>query len=227
MGGSSNAIVVVAFAALMYNRRDSIQSLGRSMSVTDEIKNRLDIVEIIGETVQLRRSGKSYTGFCPFHQNTRTPAFVVFPDSQTWRCFGACAEGGDLFSFVMKKEGWDFMKRCAFWPTRRRGAGREHARRPAARGRQTAGGPAGPGSRLFPPASALCSQAEGARRYLSGRDLEEETIAAFKIGFSLDSWDACRTHFNAQGYNDDDCWQPACCLRILSGARATTAFATG
>ncbi|MFW6182519.1 MAG: CHC2 zinc finger domain-containing protein, partial [Chloroflexota bacterium] len=78
------------------------------MSVTDEIKNRLDIVDVVSETVQLRRSGRNYTGFCPFHQNTRTPAFVVFPETQTWRCFGACAEGGDLFSFVMKREGWDF-----------------------------------------------------------------------------------------------------------------------
>ncbi|MCA9937077.1 MAG: hypothetical protein KC418_00425, partial [Anaerolineales bacterium] len=63
------------------------------MSVSQEIKSRLDIVEIVEEYLPLRKSGSSYTGFCPFHSNTRTPAFVVFPDSQTWRCFGACAEG--------------------------------------------------------------------------------------------------------------------------------------
>ena len=205
MGGSSNAIVVVAFAALMYNRRDSIQSLGRSMSVTDEIKNRLDIVEIIGETVQLRRSGKSYTGFCPFHQNTRTPAFVVFPDSQTWRCFGACAEGGDLFSFVMKKEGWDF-KEALRVLAQRAGVELEESmrgdRQPEADKRQV--DLLALAADYFHQLLLYAPQAEGARRYLSGRDLEEETIAAFKIGFSLDSWDACRTHFNAQGYNDDD-----------------------
>ena len=78
------------------------------MSVTDEIKSRLDIVDLIGETVSLRRSGRNYAGFCPFHPNTRTPAFFVFPETQTWRCFGACAEGGDVFSFVMKQQGWDF-----------------------------------------------------------------------------------------------------------------------
>ena len=60
------------------------------------------------KSVQLRRAGKNYTGFCPFHPNSRTPAFVVFPDSGTWRCFGQCNEGGDIFKFVMKKEGWDF-----------------------------------------------------------------------------------------------------------------------
>jgi DNA primase len=78
------------------------------MTAIDEIKNRVDIVDLVSETVTLRRAGKNYTGFCPFHANTRTPAFVVFPDSGTWRCFGECNEGGDIFRFVMKKEGVDF-----------------------------------------------------------------------------------------------------------------------
>ena len=78
------------------------------MSSIDEIKARIDIVDLVSETVKLRRTGKNYIGFCPFHANVRTPAFVVFPDSGTWRCFGQCNEGGDIFGFVMKKEGWDF-----------------------------------------------------------------------------------------------------------------------
>src|SRR5512135_3320669 len=78
------------------------------MSAIDEIKARIDIIDLVSESVQLRRSGKNYTGFCPFHPNQRTPAFVVFPDTGTWRCFGQCNEGGDIFRFVMKKEGWDF-----------------------------------------------------------------------------------------------------------------------
>lgn len=78
------------------------------MSVIDEIKARLDLVDEIGKVVKLKRAGKNYTGFCPFHSNTKTPAFVVFPGSGTWRCFGSCNEGGDLFDFVMKKEGWEF-----------------------------------------------------------------------------------------------------------------------
>ncbi len=78
------------------------------MTVTDEIKSRIDIVDIVSETVKLRRSGKSLSGFCPFHPNSRTPAFVVFPDSGTWRCFGQCNEGGDIFKYIMKREGMDF-----------------------------------------------------------------------------------------------------------------------
>ena len=78
------------------------------MSSIDEIKSRIDIVDLVSESVQLRRTGKNYTGFCPFHPNTRTPSFVVFPATGTWRCFGQCNEGGDIFGFTMKKQGWDF-----------------------------------------------------------------------------------------------------------------------
>jgi len=77
-------------------------------SVVDEIKSRIDIVDLVSESVKLRKAGKSYSGFCPFHTNSRTPAFAVFPDSGTWRCFGQCNEGGDIFKYVMKKEGCDF-----------------------------------------------------------------------------------------------------------------------
>ncbi len=84
------------------------------MSASEEIKARIDIVDLVSETVKLRRTGKNYTGFCPFHPNSRTPAFVVFPDSGTWRCFGQCNEGGDVFRFVMKKEGWDFPQALRF-----------------------------------------------------------------------------------------------------------------
>ena len=79
------------------------------MSTIDEVKSRIDIVELVNESgVKLRKSGRNYTGFCPFHANKNTPAFVVWPESGTWRCFGECNEGGDVFKFLMKKEGIDF-----------------------------------------------------------------------------------------------------------------------
>ncbi len=179
------------------------------MSVTDEIKNRLDIVDIVSETVQLRRSGRNYTGFCPFHQNTRTPAFVVFPETQTWRCFGACADGGDLFSYVMKREAWDF-KEALRHLAQRAGVQLEELT-PAAKERR------GEQERLLNLLQAATDyfhqlllhapQAKHARQYVQERGLEAKTIETFALGFALDSWDACRTHFGGQGYDDDDLLQ--------------------
>lgn len=176
------------------------------MSVTDEIKSRLDIVDVVSETVQLRRSGRNYTGFCPFHQNTRTPAFVVFPETQTWRCFGACADGGDVFSFVMKKEGWDFKEALRNLAQRAGVQLREPS--PAAKQRraeeQRLTDLLQSAADYFHQLLLHAPQAEHARRYVQERALEEETLAAFEIGYALDSWDACRTHFTAEGYDDDD-----------------------
>ncbi len=84
-------------------------SLVKNMSTIDEIKAKIDIVDLVSEAgVKLRHAGRNYTGFCPFHDNKHTPAFVVWPESGTWRCFGQCNEGGDIFKFLMKREGIDF-----------------------------------------------------------------------------------------------------------------------
>ena len=63
------------------------------MSTIDEIKSKVDIVELATEAgVKLRKAGRNYTGFCPFHDNKNTPAFVIWPETGTWRCFGQCNE---------------------------------------------------------------------------------------------------------------------------------------
>jgi len=77
------------------------------MSTIDEIKQKIDIVEIIGQYTKLLRSGKALKGLCPFHSE-KHGSFFVYPDQQSWHCFGACGTGGDAFSFIMKKEGCDF-----------------------------------------------------------------------------------------------------------------------
>jgi len=81
--------------------------MGRSMDVISEIKARLDIVEIVSQYVPLKRAGRLYRALCPFHTE-RTPSFYVSPERQSWHCFGACNTGGDVFSFVMRKEGVGF-----------------------------------------------------------------------------------------------------------------------
>ncbi|MCB8967884.1 MAG: DNA primase [Ardenticatenaceae bacterium] len=176
------------------------------MSVTQEIKNRLDIVDFVSDYVPLRKSGRNYAGFCPFHQNTRTPSFYVFPETQTWRCFGACAEGGDIFSFVMKKEGWDF-KETLEKLAQRAGVTLE-AQQPGDQKKQAAE------QKLLDLLDAAADyfhmlllhapEAAHARQYVAERALTEETQATFRLGFALSSWDACRNQFNDQGYDDAD-----------------------
>lgn len=177
------------------------------MSTIDEIKTRIDIVDLVSETVQLRRSGKSYTGFCPFHSNTRTPAFVVFPDSGTWRCFGQCNEGGDIFRFVMKKEGCDFPEALRMLAEK---AGVE-LKPPTAAEQQAA--------EEHDHLRALLEDAvtfyrhqllntppgKQALEYLKQkRNLDDATIESFGLGYAPASWDSLLNFFRSKGYKQQD-----------------------
>jgi DNA primase len=77
-----------------------------STGTTDEIKARLNIVELIGAYVRLEKSGQHWKACCPFHQE-RTPSFMVNEEKAMWHCFG-CGKGGDVFAFVMEMEGLEF-----------------------------------------------------------------------------------------------------------------------
>ena len=77
------------------------------MSVLDEVKQRLDIVEVVSGYVALTQSGRNFKARCPFHTE-RTPSFTVTPERQTWHCFGACSTGGDVLTFIMKAENLGF-----------------------------------------------------------------------------------------------------------------------
>ena len=77
------------------------------MSLVDEVKSRSDIVQVISDYVDLDTSSRQPKALCPFHSE-RTPSFVIYPDTGTWHCFGSCAEGGDVISFLMKRENMSF-----------------------------------------------------------------------------------------------------------------------
>jgi DNA primase len=171
------------------------------MSVTDEIKGRLDIVDVISGYVPLRKAGRNYKGLCPFH-NEKTPSFIVFPESQNWHCFGACGIGGDIFTFVMKRENLDFGDALALLAGK---AGVELEPRDA--------GAAGDDAQIeryraimadaavyFHYLLNKASEAAIARETLARRGFAEATWEAWQLGYSLDSWDALRDRLTGKGY---------------------------
>src|SRR5512133_787042 len=78
-----------------------------SKRILEDIRSRSDIVDVIGSVVRLTKAGGAFKGLCPFHQE-KTPSFHVNPARQIFHCFG-CGAGGDVFAFLMKREGLDFM----------------------------------------------------------------------------------------------------------------------
>ena len=158
-----------------------------SIGAAAEIKQKLDLVELIGETVQLRRAGTSWKGLCPFH-GEKTPSFVVTPARESWKCFG-CGRGGDLFTFVMDRDSVDF-------PTALRTlAGRAGVELSERTSREDA-----ERKRLREVMEAAISfyhlvltthrAGEGALAYLHGRGFTDATIATFQLGYAPASWDA-------------------------------------
>jgi DNA primase len=173
------------------------------MSVIDEVKSRLDIVEVIGAQVPLKRAGRNFSGLCPFHSE-RTPSFSVSPDRQTWHCFGACATGGDVFTYVMRRENIEFpealrmlAERAGVTLAERRDTHEDERQQRLLQANEAA-------AAFFHNALLNAKQASHARDYLQQRGLDPETIDNFQLGYSLDSWDALRQHLGERGYSEAD-----------------------
>lgn len=168
------------------------------MSVVDEVKQKLDLLDLVSQTVKLRKSGRSYAGLCPFHANTRTPAFYVFPETQTWHCFGACGMGGDIFTFVMKKDNVDFAE--ALRMLAERAGVTLHRDTPDASNvkrlieiNQTA-------AAFFNYQLKHHAEAERIRAYLNKRQINALSIDTFQIGYALNSYNALIEHLKTKGY---------------------------
>lgn len=155
--------------------------------LTRQIRDNLDIVQVIGRYVPLRRAGSGFKGLCPFHQE-KTPSFTVHPARQTFKCFG-CGAGGDIFTFIQTREKVDFVEARRML-AEQAGISLENEQRSAARGpgksdlvavnewaqnvfRRQYIGPAG----------------EAARAYVAGRGISPATAEDFGIGLTLDRFD--------------------------------------
>ncbi|MCC7206710.1 MAG: DNA primase [Anaerolineae bacterium] len=172
------------------------------MTVTDDIKARLDIVQFISQYVPLKKAGRNYTAPCPFHQE-RTPSFVVFPDTQGWHCFGACGEGGDIFNFVMKKEGLDFVGALRFLAEK---AGVELQERTSDQIKQDERldklrGLLNEAATFFQKKLSSGAASKHARDYVQRRSINAETVDLFRIGYAPAGWDEAIDHLRLLGYS--------------------------
>ena len=157
------------------------------------IKERLDLVEVVGDYVKLRKAGKSFVGLCPFHQE-KTPSFSVSRERQTYHCFG-CGAGGDVFRFLMEMEGWTFPQALEVLSART-GVVLEHRGR-----RREEGGDVLEEALAFYRASLGASEGEAARAYLRRRELPQEAWERFELGWSLPAWRSLEDHLRRQGLN--------------------------
>ncbi|MEX1018075.1 MAG: DNA primase [Litorilinea sp.] len=166
------------------------------MSASDEIKQRIDIVDLVSRYTQLKKSGSSYSGLCPFHSE-RTPSFVVFPHTGSWHCFGACGTGGDIFSFIMKKENLDFREALQML-AQEAGVQLEDAPRDQ-KLRATIYELNELAAAYFEEMLHAHPDARSARDYLRQRGIHSDTARQFRIGYALDSWDGLRNYLMHKG----------------------------
>ena len=172
------------------------------MAEIDTIRDRIDIVELIGETVQLRRAGRILKGLCPFHTE-RTPSFIVNPERRTWHCFGACGTGGDIFSFLMRRENLTFGEALRTLAVRagveisghNRQKEAENSRLLEANERAAA---------FFHNALLNSAEAAQARDYAERRGLDADTMRLFEIGYAPDAWEALGSYLASREFSTDE-----------------------
>lgn len=174
-------------------------------SEIEQIKSRLNIVDVVGEYIKLEKAGINYRALCPFH-NEKTPSFFVSPSRQMWHCFGGCNEGGDIFKFVMKIEGIEFIDALKLLAKK-------------------AGVQLKTSSKKYEEIKTqreklldICKKATiffstqlnksktglEAKDYLMKRGLKEETIKEWKIGYAPSTWDSLCNYLIGLGYERKD-----------------------
>ncbi len=173
-----------------------------SRNPVEDIKDRLGIVDIVGRRVELRKAGRTLKGLCPFHSE-KTPSFNVFPENNSYHCFG-CGAHGDIFSFVMRTENLEFAEALK---TLARQAGVELPSRPSQK--QAAERHA----RLLEINEMAAEffqmrlrnpSGKPALEYLYGRGISSDSIDSFQLGWSPDSWDGLSGHLSQRGVNEPD-----------------------
>ena len=155
----------------------------------DSVLDRLDIVEVLADYVQLKRAGRNFKACCPFH-NEKTPSFVVSPDKQIYHCFG-CQVGGNVIDFVMRHDSMEFPEAVKILAAR---AGVE-----VPEDRASGSGVESFATRIYDANKAasafygdvlLEGRGKKALEYLKSRGIKDETISMFGIGYAPREWES-------------------------------------
>lgn len=189
------------------------------MSVTDQIKERIDVVEFISAYVPLRKAGRNFVGFCPFHPNSRTPALTVFPDTQSYHCFG-CKASGTVFDFLMAREGLSFKEALEQLAPRAGVQLHERTEQDEQQDRLR--------TRLLEINAAAAvffhhmlvksPRGEAARAYVAGRRIDDPTVESFQLGFSPDDWSALLAYLtDRKGFEPEEIEAAGLAIRRESG----------
>jgi len=171
-------------------------------NIIEEIKSKIDIVDLISEYIQLKPAGVNFKALCPFHRE-KTPSFFVSPERQIWHCFGACNEGGDIFKFIMKIENVDFPEALRILAKK---AGVEIDRRDYHFMSQKTklSDILRMAAKFYHLILIESPLAEKARQYLKERGLKLETIKEFQLGFAPDRWDELYKFLTKKGFKEQD-----------------------
>jgi DNA primase len=165
-----------------------------------EISERLDIVDVVGETVKLSRKGNRYWGLCPFHAE-KTPSFSVTPERNMFYCFG-CHAGGDIFSFVMKRDGVDFKEALEILAAKAGinlvstsgGKNQEHKKKVIEVNLAAA---------EFYHQMLLSQQGSKALKYLEQRGIKPETVSTYKLGYAPEQWNTLEEYLLKKGFSQE------------------------
>ncbi len=182
------------------------------MGDADEVKSRLNIIDVIGEKVPLKKSGRNFKGLCPFH-NEKTPSFMVSPDRQVFHCFG-CGKGGSVIDFVMEYEHLEFPEALEELATRAGVTLQERkSDTPEKKLKETLYEINELASSYFTYLLTKHSLGEKAMLYVKNRGITDKSIKTFGIGYSPNSWEALYQFLKKKQYSDETIEKSGLALR--------------
>lgn len=170
-------------------------------SFLEELKYRSDIEQIVSPYTNLRRAGRNLTGLCPFHSE-KTPSFVVYPENNSFYCFG-CGAGGDVITFVRMAEHLEYTEAVRFLADRAGMKLPEEADDPLSRLRTRVLEANREAARFYHEV-LISPQGKAGLDYLRGRGLSDRTIRRFGLGFAPDRWDALKSRLREKGFSEQE-----------------------